>query len=263
MNILYIGDIMGRPGRETVAHLLPQLRQEHKVDFVLAQSENVSHGKSMTPKHMQELQGYGVDFFTGGNHSHKREQLHELLIDPNQPVIGVANAVDSTHGPGFKIVATKKGKVLVCSLLAHVFPEDLQITSPLKKIDEILELTKNEPLVAVVVNVHGDWSSQKVIAGHYLDGRVSAVVGDHWHVPTADARILPHGTAHITDVGMVGVLNSSLGVKLDVTIPRWRDDAHTKQDLAEEPPFQFNALLVRNVSRHGAESVELLQHVIS
>ena len=145
------------------------------------------------------------------------------------------------------------------SLLANVFPEDLEISSPLVRIDEILQKHSGDKLAAIVVNMHGDWSSQKVMAGHYLDGRVTMVVGDHWHVPTADARVLPEGTAHITDVGMVGTLNSSLGIDFSVTIPRWRDGEHTKQDMAEDPPFQFNALLVKGATKTGAASVELIQ----
>ena len=262
MNILYIGDIMGRPGRETVARLLPDIKKEHDVDFVVAQSENVSHGKAMTTRHMDELMGCGVDFFTGGNHSYKRDALHERLADPSSPVLGVANVVGEYPGEGFKFAQTEQGKVMCVSLLANVFPEDLEISSPLKRIDEILEQTKDEDLAAIVVNVHGDWSSQKVMAGHYLDGKVTMVVGDHWHVPTADSRVLPNGTGHITDVGMVGVLNSSLGIDLAVTIPRWRDEEHTKQDMAQDPPFQFNALLAQGVNRTGCESVELIQKVI-
>ena len=262
MNILYVGDVMGRPGRETIARILPDLRKKHDIDLVIAQSENVSHGKAMTPAHMDELMGYGVDFFTGGNHSYKRELLHARKADPNSPVVGVANCVGDFPGKGYKTVETEKGKVLVVSLLADVFPEDIEIQSPLRVIDEILDEAPDD-LSAIVVNVHGDWSSQKVMAGHYLDGRVSVVVGDHWHVPTADARVLPKGTGHITDVGMVGVLNSSLGIELDMTVPRWRDEVHTKQVIAQEPPFQFNALLARGVTRQGDESVQLIQRVIS
>lgn len=261
MNILYIGDVMGRPGRETVARLLPEIREKHAVDLVIAQSENVSHGKAMTPTHMDELIEAGVDFFTGGNHSYKREQLFERLADPDSPVIGVSNVVGEYPDQGYKFITTKQGKVLVCGLLANVFPADLEITSPLKRIDDILNDAPDD-LAAIVVNIHGDWSSQKVMAGHYLDGRVSLVVGDHWHVPTADSRVLPKGTGHITDVGMVGVLNSSLGIDLSMTIPRWRDEEHTKQLMAEDLPFQFNAILARGAHSKGASSVELIQRII-
>ncbi len=263
MNILYVGDVMGRPGRETLAHLLPGIKKEYEVDFVVAQSENVSHGKAMTTRHMDELLGLGVDFFSGGNHSYKRDGLHERLADPQSPVIGVANVTGEYPGKGYKIVDTSNGRILVCSLLANVFPEDLEISSPLKRIDEILAEVDNQELAAIVVNVHGDWSSQKIMAGHYLDGRASMVVGDHWHVPTADARVLPKGTGHITDVGMVGTINSSLGVKLSSTIPRWRDEVHTKQDMEQDPPFQFNALLARDVTRTSAGSVELIQRTLA
>lgn len=263
MNILYVGDIMGRPGRETVARLLPDLRKELAVDLVIAQSENVSHGKAMTPGHMDELMASGVDFFSGGNHSYKREQLHERLTDPEYPVIGVANIVGDYPGKGYKIINTEKGDVLVCSLLGDVFPKDLEISSPLKKIDEILEEHAKTDLAAIVVNIHTDYSSHKVMTGHYLDGRVSLIVGDHWHVPTADARILPKKSSYITDVGMVGVLNSSLGINFSVTIPRWRDEIRTKQEMAQDPPFQLNAVLIRDAERNSAGSIELIQKTIS
>lgn len=262
MNILYIGDIMGSPGREVVKRLLPGIKAEFEVDLVVAQAENVSHGKAMTPNHMDELRAAGIDFFTGGNHSYKRPQLYDRLADPASPVIGVANLVGDYPDDGYKIINTSKGDVLICSLLGAVFPEDLEITSPLKRIDEILEKHTSTDLAAIVVNIHSDWSSHKVMTGHYLDGRASMIVGDHWHVPTADARILPKKSCYITDVGMVGVYNSSLGIDFDYTIPRWRDEVNTKQVIAKDPPYQFNALLARGVTRNSATSVKLIQKVL-
>ena len=248
---------MGKVGRETVAQLLPDLKKTHAIDFVVAQSENVSHGRSMLPRHMEELQSIGVDFFTGGNHTFKRAQLHEYLEDTTKPVIGPANAV-SQPGQGWKIANTAAGEVLVVSLLGSVFPPDIEITNPLQSIDAILSQHQEHNFAAIVVNIHSDYSSEKVITGHYLDGRVSLVVGDHWHVPTADARILPNGTAHMSDVGMCGSLNSSLGIELSETIPRWRDGQKTKQLLAEAKPWQFNAALVDTQT----PSIEHLQIII-
>lgn len=251
---------MGRPGREIVSDLLPELKIKHDVDVVIAQSENVSHGKSMTPRHMDELLTAGIDFFTGGNHSYKRENLHERINDPNSPVIAPANILNEDHpGEGHKILSTQKGDVLVVSLLGSVFPEELQVYSPLKAIDEILEQYKENKLSAIVVNIHTDYSSEKVLMGHYLDGRVSVVVGDHWHVATADGRILPGGTAHMTDVGMCGVLNSSLGVEYDSMIPRWKDGEQVKRNMAVLRPYQLNGLLVKNVTASGAEQCEMIR----
>jgi len=136
--------------------------------------------------------------------------------------------------------------VLFVSLLGSVVGKhaDREIGNPLQAIDAILNSQIDEPRAATIVNFHGDYSSEKVIAGYYLDGRVSMVVGDHWHVPTADAEVLPKGTAHMTDVGMCGSLDSSLGVTFGSVLPRWRDGLQTRNVLETAGRTQFNALLV-------------------
>ena len=263
MNILYIGDIMGEPGREAVHLLLNEVKDEYAVDFVIAQAENVSHGVGMTPQHMVELQGYGVDAFTGGNHTYKKSGLHDLLKDDSSPVIGPAN-LPITPGKGYKYIDTPKGKVLIISILGTIFPlkDGESIENPLQKIDYILESQKGIKRTATIVNFHADWSSEKVVFGQYLDGRVTAVIGDHWHVPTADARILPKGTAHITDVGMTGALESCLGVRTDRIIPRWRDGVRNKNDLEDARPWQFNAVLVTSSSGTNATSIIHIHKVV-
>jgi calcineurin-like phosphoesterase len=143
------------------------------------------------------------------------------------------------------LVETPKGTVLFASILGGIVGRqaDVATNNPLTTIDEILAREASTDKVAVIVNFHGDYSSEKVIFGYYLDGRVSVVVGDHWHTPTADAQILPKGTAHVTDVGMCGSLDSSLGVKFSSIIPRWRDGLQTRNELETEGRMQFNALL--------------------
>lgn len=160
-------------------------------------------------------------------------------------MVGPANMVDCP-GPGYKLADTPKGKVLVMSILGSIVGKqaDVETENPLRKIDEILANVPRDSYVASVVNLHGDFSSEKIIFGHYLDGRVSVVVGDHWHVPTADAQILPKGTAHMTDVGMCGSLDSSLGVTFESIIPRWRDGYQTRNELETTGRMQFCALLV-------------------
>lgn len=246
MKILYIGDIMAKPGRELVIAQLPAIKKKYRPDLIIAQAENVSHGKSMTPTHMRELQQAGIDFFTGGNHTLWRKALYELLDDPDEPVIRPANLAGDLPGLGWKVAQTAKGSVQVISLLGDTFPESENITNPLRRVDEILEQTKQDKFAARIVNFHGDFSSEKRIIGYYLDGRVTAVIGDHWHVPTADAMVLPRGTAHITDVGMCGTLHSSLGVKAERIITRWRDGEKNKNDIEENGPFQFSAVLIES-----------------
>jgi len=246
MNILYLGDIMAEPGIQLVEKLLPGLRKEYQLDLVVAQSENVSDGKGLRPSDFVRLKKAGVDFCTGGNHSFYREEIFPQLNDPNQPIIRPANYPAGTPGLGYKYAHTAKGDVLVVSLLGKIVGKDadLPVDNPLKVIDSILESQKDIPHVATVLNFHGDFSSEKLIIGYYLDGRVSAVIGDHWHIATADAEILPKGTAHITDVGMCGSLDSSLGVNFDNLIARWRDNKVLPNVIETEGRMQLNALLV-------------------
>lgn len=246
MKILYVGDVMGEPGIETVETVLPALIQDKAIDFVIAQAENVSDGKGIRINDFKRLQSAGIDCFSGGNHSLDREEIFPLLNDPNQPIIRPANYPAGTPGLGWKYVKSPKGQVLVISLLGQVVGRNAaaDTDNPLLVIDNILSSQAKEKRVATIVNFHGDFSSEKIVIGHYLDGRVTAVVGDHWHVPTADARLLPGGSAHITDVGMCGVLNSSLGVNYDAIIERWRDGRQNRNLLETAGPKQFNALVI-------------------
>lgn len=245
MNILYLGDIMGKAGRKTVQKLLPDLIRETGADFVIAQGENLSNGKGMQLSAIADMQAAGVDFFTGGNWTTKREEVHPMLADPKAPVVRPANYDDATPGRKYKIVESPFGRILVVSLMGQIvgaFPA--VVDNPLHTIDAILEETKHEVLVARVVNFHGDYSSEKLVIGQYLDGRVTMVVGDHWHIPTADAMVFEKGTAHITDVGMVGSLDSCLGVKTDIIVKRWVSDQSSRNVLEEDGRMQLCALLV-------------------
>lgn len=265
MNVLYIGDIMGAPGIEVVRKVLPGLKETENIDFVVAQSENVTEGKGMSVEDYAKLRSIGIDFFTGGNWSTYRSELHNYLSDPNEPIIRPANYPDSTPGIGYKFSQSSHGRVLVISLLGHIVGRDAEkeVANPLVCIDEILAETAHEDKVATIVNFHGDYSSEKRIIGYYLDGRVSAVVGDHWHVPTADAMVLPKGTAHITDVGMCGILHSSLGIKLESVIPRWRSGVVNKNELETEGPLQFNAVVVAVDEKSGqAKSIRAINQML-
>lgn len=261
MNILYVGDVMGETGLRVVERTLPSLRREKRIDLVIAQAENVSEGRGITPADFKRLRASGVDFCSGGNWSLHHRSLLSALNDPLQPIIRPANYPAGTPGRGYKYAPAGSGQVLVVSLLGHIVGKDADkpVDNPLQIIDRILDAERETPKLATVVNLHGDYSSEKVIIGHYLDGRVTLAVGDHWHVPTADSRVLPGGTAHVTDVGMCGTLNSSLGITLDSVIPRWRDGKVTRNVLATDGPKQFNAVLVTASGRGLADDIKQIQ----
>lgn len=265
MMVLYIGDVMGELGMRAVEKLLPDLRKEHQLDLVIAQAENVTDGRGIIPADFQRLKKVGVDFFTGGNWSLHHQEIIQSMSDPAQPIIRPANYPIGTPGLGYKYATTAKGKVLVVSLLGHVVGRDSDkpVDNPLHVIDAILQQEKNVPKAATIVNLHGDFSSEKVVIGYYMDGRATAVIGDHWHVPTADAMVLPKGTAHITDVGMCGALDSSLGVKLEVIIDRWKSQVQSRNVLETSGRLQFNAVLVDSDNQTGlARSITQIQHIL-
>lgn len=266
MRILYIGDVMGEVGLLTVEQLLPKLKKENGLDLVIAQAENVSDGKGVSPDDFKRLERAGVDFCTGGNWTLAREEIFPALNDPAQPIIRPANYPAGTPGLGYKYVQTGKGRVLVVSLLGQIVGRDADkpVDNPLQVIDKILSETAEDGRSATIVNIHGDFSSEKFILPYYLDGRVSAVVGDHWHVPTADADVLPKGTAHITDVGMCGSLDSSLGVSFSSVIPRWRDGTQTRNVLETSGRRQFNAALIEIDERTGmSQRIEPVRQILA
>ncbi len=265
MNILYLGDVMGAAGIETVEKMLAEIVNQEQVQLVIAQAENVSEGKGLSLIDYERLQNAGVHVFTGGNWTMHLEETHQLLNDESIAVTRPANYPEGTVGKRYKVIDTIHGKVLIISLLGSIVGKDADkpTDNPLTVVDEILTNLQQEDFESIIVNFHGDYSSEKVVIGHYLDGRVTAVVGDHWHVPTADARVLPGGTAHITDVGMVGSLNSSLGVKFDSVLPRWRDGIQTRNILENEGAMQFNAVLIETDNEtKRARSITQVRQII-
>ena len=257
---------MGQSGIDVVEQELNGLKKQLKPDLVLAQAENVTEGRGISKSDFEHLRTLGIDFCTGGNWSLYREDIVEYLNDPKQPIIRPANYPQSTAGLGYKYVSSDAGKVLVISLLGQVVGRDANkaVDNPLQVVDAILNSEQATAKAAIIVNFHGDYSSEKRIIGYYLDGRVSAVIGDHWHVPTADAMLLPSGTAHITDVGMCGSLDSSLGIKLSSVIPRWRDNTKTRNVLESEGRRQLNGVLVDiDTKTTLAKDIQFIQKIIA
>lgn len=219
MKILYVGEIVAKPGREIVQKFLPEIIKEHKPDMVFANCENLSGGRGITEEKIEQMRMAGIDYFTSGEHVFQEKGTEDFIH--NLPVLRPANYPEGTIGEGYKIIDSgKNGKVLLINLmgLTSFGGKNAFLDNPFSKIDEILEKTIDEKVDAKIVDFHAEATSEKYSMGFYLDGRVDAVIGTHTHVPTCDNMVLPKGTLYLTDVGMCGAVDSSLGVKVDITI---------------------------------------------
>jgi metallophosphoesterase (TIGR00282 family) len=241
LRVLFVGDIVGEVGRDLVKKLLPKLKKKYETDFVIANGEHLSDRVGLEIELVREMEEAGVDLFTTGNHVWRKKEFEEHIGKADVPVIRPANFKDNFPGDGFRVIPTKKGKLLVVNLLGEEnIPVD--VTSPFDMADKIL--SENKGYRFSIIDFHAEMTSEKVAFGYYLDGRVSAVLGTHTHVPTADQRLLPKGTAYISDIGMTGPINSVLGVKSEIIIERFRTGLPQKFEVADGPGMLNAVLLV-------------------
>ena len=238
MRILMIGDIVGAPGRKALDLLLPALRQEHRLDLVLANGENTAGGFGLTLETAHELMTSGVDIITSGNHIWDQKEIIPYMNE-DLPLIRPANYPAGVPGKG----QLRVGNVMVINLMGRVFMSPLDC--PFRTADHILEsLPKNDPPQVIIVDFHAEATSEKMALGWYLDGRVSAIFGTHTHVPTADARILPEGTAFVSDVGMTGTVNSVIGTDIVAVTERFLTQTPQRLAVATGGPLLLNSVLV-------------------
>jgi metallophosphoesterase (TIGR00282 family) len=231
-----IGDVIGKPGRKAVAALVPALREELRLDLVIANGENSAAGRGLTQKTAKELFAAGVDVLTSGNHIWDQKEI-EGIIDQETAILRPLNYPPAAPGRG---TLTQKG-VTVINLQGRTFMPD--IDCPFRAVDAALEGLPQDALI--FVDMHAEATSEKVGMGRYLDGRVAAVVGTHTHVPTADAQVLPGGTAFVSDVGMVGPKESIIGNEIEAVLRRFVTGMPARLPVPEGPsPVQFNAVLV-------------------
>ncbi len=306
--ILFIGDIVGKPGRKALTQVLPMWKEKYKPDVVIANTENLAHGKGVTPLTLAEVDSLGIDCFTGGNHSFDKEDLVGECFEKYPKLIRPANLPGTFQGYGFyrfsktihthpalsagqalssSLQAEEKSRVvasvplpqgeglgegdeyeqqfLVINLHGTVFCEkifDGQLTNPFLEIDRILQHESQKGDI-ILVDFHAEATSEKKTLGYYLDGRVSAVVGTHTHVPTADAHVMKKGTAYVTDVGMNGTRDSALGTKFDNALVKFLDPSQKfKNEVEEEGVLQVNGVLVEIGENQKAVSIEKLYEEI-
>jgi len=283
MNILFIGDIFGRPGRTTVKKLLPEYRKKLKIDLVIANAENSHHGKGVSEKQLDEMRESGVDFFTSGNHVWKVREIIARMNDEDLPLIRPANYPPGAPGKGYQVVelqisnskfqisndgvplvrdGAKPRKVLIINLMGRVLMS-MHLDCPFRTADAILKKFENDKdISAIFVDFHAETTSEKAALGHYLDGRVSAVIGTHTHVPTFDARVLPGGTAFQTDVGFTGPIDSIIGADKKAILENFLTQVPVKHEVAGGDTV-FNALKIEINDKTGkAVSVEQIQRMV-
>jgi hypothetical protein len=258
MNLLFIGDIVGRPGRAAVQDWLPELRKEFKVDVVVANAENAAGGVGATGEIIENLAALGIQAFTLGNHTWRRKSfIEEIGRYPN--VVRPANYPANVPGQGWAAIALADGRKLgLVNVLGRVFldPFDCPFEAALEGVEALRAETD-----AIVVDVHAEATSEKVALGWYLDGRCSAVLGTHTHVQTADERILPGGTAYITDVGMTGPVDSVIGVEKEAVIERFLTGLPTDFRVADGRTGLNAVYLEIDDETGGARRIERIQRV--
>jgi len=215
MKILFIGDVVGSAGRACVSEVLPTLKKERCIDFVVANADNLAHGRGATEGTIQELIDIGVDYFTGGDHLFWHRGFEDHIND--LPVLRPANYPARVPGKGTVFIKNNKLSILLLNLMGRTFLND-RLNDPFTKADEILDQYSTEAPDFILVDFHAESTSEKATLGFYLDGRVTAVVGTHTHVPTCDTMLLPKGTMFVTDVGMSGVIDSVLGVRKEIIL---------------------------------------------
>lgn len=239
MKILIVGDVVGRTGRRAFDRYTRELRRSRNIDLVIVNGENSAGGKGISRKALDELYRGGADIVTSGNHIWDNREIYGF-IDDEPYLVRPANYPEGAPGKGWCIYPFHNVNVAVINLAGRVFMPEMDC--PFQKIEDILSEIGNQADI-FILDLHAETTSEKMAMGFYLDGRVQAVVGTHTHIQTADARILPKGTAYITDLGMVGPWNSVLGVKPDIIIRRFTSCMPVRFELAEGPAV-YSALLV-------------------
>ena len=255
MNILMVGDVFGDSGRTAIARLLPKLRQEHAIDFCVVNVENSAGGFGVTAAMARQVLEQGADVLTSGNHIWDKKEIVEYITKENL-LLRPANFPIGTPGVGHVTIKAGPHRVAVLNLMGRVFM--LPIDCPFRKADEIVPSLRRETPI-VLVDMHAEATSESVAMGWYLDGRVSAVVGTHRHVQTADERVLPGGTAYITDLGMTGPTDGVIGVDRDIILQRFLSQMPARFEPAKGPAALHGVIIVVDPETGRASDIRRLR----
>jgi metallophosphoesterase (TIGR00282 family) len=251
--LLFIGDVVGEPGRRALASAMPELRDRYSPDVVVANGENSAGGLGITERTAKALHDSGVDVITTGNHVYRHRDVYPYL-DQSDRIVRPANYLDGNPGRGHTVIERGGARWAIVNLSGSLYLDPAR--SAFHVVDELLRgLGQSADLI--VVDMHAEATSEKVAMGWHLDGRVLAVIGTHTHVPTADARVLPGGTAYLTDAGMTGARDGVIGVKKELAIQRFLTNLPVKFETAEDDPWVMGCV-VESDDRGLARSIELV-----
>ncbi|MBF0217758.1 MAG: TIGR00282 family metallophosphoesterase [Candidatus Omnitrophica bacterium] len=257
MRILFLGDIVGSPGREIIRDFLPDIRKKEEIDFVIANGENAAAGSGLTPKITDELFGYGIDVLTTGDHVWKKREIYDY-VKVSQRLVRPLNYPKGVIGRGSTVIKLPDGrKVGVVNVLGRVFMD--AVDCPFIRVREELEIIRKETNI-IVVDIHAEATSEKVAMGWFLDGSVSAVIGTHTHIQTADEKILTNGTAYLTDAGMNGPYDSVIGRKKELIIEHFLTQLPIRFDMAEGGVEMHGAIITVNDGTGKAEAISRVQY---
>lgn len=246
MKILFFPDVNGKISRQALVKMMPKYKAQYKPDLVIANVENLAHGIGVTLKTLDEISDIGIDCFTSGNHIFGKCQnnLDEIFAKCKKPLLRPANYTKKYPGKGETLIKTKDGDFLVINLLGQVFIEEKDVINPFKTLDKILDVYKDKKLTGIFVDFHAEATSEKKAMGFYADGRISAIVGTHTHVATADEEILTKGTAYISDGGMVGAKDSIIGVVKELVLDTFLENKAMRIDIPKTGEVIINAILI-------------------
>ncbi|MFQ5492934.1 MAG: TIGR00282 family metallophosphoesterase [Candidatus Dojkabacteria bacterium] len=265
MRILFIGDVSGRPGREMVGRVLPKLKKQKKIDLVIANAENSAGGIGITIPMLTELQGYGVDFFTSGDHVWKDREFIEELNDANLPLVRPLNyeAQEQLPGKGYDIIDMgSKGRVVVTNFLGQTFMNQ-PVRNPFWRADELMQELEEQGINSekdvILIDFHAEATAEKISFGYYLSDKVTAVLGTHTHVPTSDERLV-NGMAYVTDVGMVGPLDASLWADFENIVHNFKFPFKRRMKMKKNGRIVFNSVLIET-KKGEAVSIERIDKI--
>ena len=242
MRVLFIGDVFGTLGQKALDKYLPKLKEEYKPNLIFLNGENIDKGFGISEKIYKDLMKKGISVVTMGNHTFRNKQLFDFIEGSN--IIRPANYDESVPGNGYKTIKFNNEEVTVINLMGRVFMGD-PLDNPFKVVDELLEHITSD---YIFVDFHAEATSEKIALAHYLDGRVTAVLGTHTHVPTADAMIFPNGTMYITDIGMTGAKYGILGADVETQVNKFITGLRGRVVEETDGPLQFNAVMIDTIT---------------